>query len=250
MIFKIAWRNIWRNPTRSFVVMGAIIVGIWSIIFLMGMVFGMTDSYVNNAIDNEISHIQIHHKEFPKEKESKYYLQNIDQLLAESKEVDGVKAVSSRSLTNAMIASGRGTRGIRVSGVEPEKEKMVTNIHEGVTEGEYLPEGKRNPLLISESLAEKLKVKIRSKIVLTFQSLDGEITAGAFRVTGLFDSGNNMYDDGIVFVRQSDLNALLGMENIAHETAFYLEDISMLDTVQNTLIAKYPDLLVQSFGWV
>ena len=30
MIFKVAWRNIWRAKVRSFIVIGSIAVGIWA----------------------------------------------------------------------------------------------------------------------------------------------------------------------------------------------------------------------------
>ena len=41
---------------------------------------------------------------------------------------------------------------------------------------------KNNPILIGEALAEKLKVKLQSKVVLTFQDTENTIISGAFRV--------------------------------------------------------------------
>ncbi len=247
MLFKISWRNIWRNPTRSFVVIGAIIVGVWSVIFLASVAAGMMDSYVESAIDNEISHIQIHHPEFIKEKESRYYLEDIDQLIEKAASTEGVSAVSARSLTNAMIASGKSTRGIRVAGIIPDLEKKVTGISEKITEGEYLNDQGKNPVLVSKVIAQKLNLKMRSKVVLTMQTLEGEITAGAFRVAGIFESGNNMYDETIVFVRFGDLNRILGKENIGHELAIRVESLSLLDTTQVMLQQAMPDQLVQTY---
>ncbi len=247
MILKVAWRNIWRNPTRSFVVMGAIIVGVWSIIFLSGMVIGMIDSYVNNAIKNEVSHLKIQHKEFPKEKESKYYLNDIARISKEVATIDGVKAASYRSLTNAMIASGRSNRGVRVTGVVPDLEKDVSGIDDNIVEGDYFAKKKRNQILISKRLATKLKVKLRSKLVLTFQNLNGDITSGAFRVSGLFDTRNNPFDEGVVFVRQKDLNRLLGKENIGHEVAILIDELKQLDTLQTRLKGLFPGLLVRNY---
>jgi putative ABC transport system permease protein len=247
MLFKISWRNIWRNPTRSLVVIGAIIVGVWSVIFLASVAAGMMDSYVESAIDNEISHIQIHHPEFTREKESKYYLEDIDQLIEKAAATDGVTAVSARSLTNAMIASGKSTRGIRIAGVMPELEREVTGISKKMVEGEYLNGKGRSPILVSQVTAEKLKLKMRSKVVLTMQTLDGEITAGAFRVAGIFESGNNMYDETIAFVRYVDLNNILGKENIGHELALRVESLPVLDTTQVMLSQAMPDLSVQTY---
>lgn len=247
MVLKIAWRNIWRNPTRSFVVMGAIIVGIWSIIFLMGMVFGLINSYVDNAIKNGVSHIKIQQKEFIKEKENKYFIDDIARYRNEVVKIDGIKSASYRTLTNAMIGTSRGSRGVSVVGIVPDLEKNVSGVSEKMKEGDYFAKKRKNQILIGKRLADKLKMKMRSKIVLTFQNLDGDITAGAFRVSGIFDTRNNLYDESVVFIRQSDLNKLLGKEKIGHEIAIVTEDLKLLDTIQSNLKSKYPELSVRTY---
>jgi ABC-type lipoprotein release transport system permease subunit len=211
------------------------------------MVTGMADSYVDNAINNEVSHMQIHHPEFIKEKESKYYLENIEEIISQCENQMGVQAVSARSLSNAMIASSKSTRGIRVSGIMPEREKMVTGISEKMVEGEYLSDKGKNPIIVSKVIAKKLKLKLRSKVVLTMQTLEGDITAGAFRVCGIFESGNNLYDESIVFVRHKELNKVLGKEGVGHELALKLDNLQTIDTTQTILTQALPDLTVQSY---
>ena len=50
MLLTIAWRNIWRSRTRSLVVIGAIVMGIWALVFMISFTVGMVKSYVDNAI--------------------------------------------------------------------------------------------------------------------------------------------------------------------------------------------------------
>ena len=69
MIFKMSWRNIWRNPLRSLVVMGSIMVGTWAIIALLSFSFGMVKSHVNNAIELETSNLQLHQPRFNEDQE-------------------------------------------------------------------------------------------------------------------------------------------------------------------------------------
>lgn len=247
MILKIAWRNIWRSITRSLVVIGAIVIGIWSIIFLVGMVNGMIESYIDNAIKNEVSHIKIHHPEFIKDKESKYYISDIASVKKAIDTISGVKAVSYKTIINAMIGSSHSSRGISTVGVVPKDEANVSGVSERIVEGEYLSDKKKNQILISKRLAEKLKVKLRSKVVLTFQDLENEITMGAFRVVGLFDTGNYMYDESVVFVRQKDINKLLGMNGYGHEVAILLDDLSDMDRVQQSIAKLSPNLLVRNY---
>ncbi len=247
MIIKIAWRNIWRNIMRSLVVIGAIIIGIWSIIFLVGMVNGMIESYINNAIKNEVSHIKIHHPDFINDKESKYFISDITAIKNEVDSITGVKAVSYKTITNAMISSSHAGRGIMAIGVVPKYETNVSGVSQKMIAGKYLTDTKKNQILISKRTAKKLKVKLRSKVVLTFQNLDNEITMGAFRVVGMFETGNNIYDESIVFVCQKDLNTLLDINGNGHEVAILIDDLSELDSIQAKISKMYPDLLVRNY---
>ncbi len=247
MILTMAWRNIWRSKTRSMVVMGAIILGVWAVIFLISFSSGMVNSYINNAIENETSHIQIHNPAFLKDMEVRYHIGDPEAKLQAVEREAGVRAATLRSLTNAMLASSKGARGVRIRGIELQAEAAVSNLHEKIVEGKYLEEEERNPILVSRRLADKLKVKLRSKVVLTFQDLEGEITAAAFRISGLFDSGNTPFDESMAFIRRKDLNRLLGSETLAHEVALLLEDPGTLDATTVALRSQLPRDTVETY---
>lgn len=248
MLLKIAWRNIWRSRTRSLVVIGAIVIGVWAEIFLMSFSSGMMKSYINNAIRDELSHIQFHHPGFPEEKEVVFYFEDATGLLERLGAEDQVQAATVRSLANAMISSAKGARGVQVKGIVPEMEARVTQLDKKIVEGNYFEEGKSNQIIISRSLAEKMNVKLRSKLVLTFTNLDGELTAGAFRVVGLFQTENLMFDNALVFTTHHDFNRILGKDDIAHEAALFLNDPDLSDTIAQVLQAKYPEFLVESYN--
>lgn len=252
-----AWRNIWRNTTRSLVVIGAVAIGIWAAIALSGFAAGMMKSYINNSVQHIISHIQVHHPGFLEEYDVEYALRDapaVEQLIRSE---PGVEAVSVRSLSSAMISSAKGARGVRVKGIVPGDEARVNALDEKIREGEYLSDEMKNPLLISTDLAEKLNVKLRSKVVLTFQDMEGEITAAAFRIAGLFDTGNNPFDEAHVFVRRDDLNRLLEPANsssydippgaLAHEIALMAGDVRQVDAIAESLQKKLPGLDVQTY---
>ena len=247
MITIIAWRNIWRNKVRSLVVMGAIVLGIWAVIFAMAFMFSLNRGFINNSIEHQYSHIQLHHPEYKKDQEVKYLIENSKSTLDQVRSIGLVKAVSSRLLSSGMIASSKSSMGILIKGVDPESEAAVTKLDEKVTDGTYFEGVKRNPMLISEKLGEKLQVKLRSKVVLTFQDLNGEITAAAFRVVGFYNTGFAQYDERNVFVRGADLAGLLGTTDASHEIAIYLHDPEMVESTVALLKNDHGKLLVE--GW-
>lgn len=232
---------------RSFVVSGSVMIGVWALIALLSFSFGMVKSYVNNAIRIETSHIQIHHTEFKEDQEVIYYLENPEEQLATIRQNELVQAATSRSIVNGMLATSRGARGVTIKAVSPEHELKVTRFAEKMTQGEYLDTDGNNPILISERLAEKLKLQLRKKVVLQFQDLQGQIIAGAFRISGLFNSGNAPFDESNVFVLQNDLNRLLGNGSIAHEIAIFLNDPQNLLKAESDFKSDFPSLLVENY---
>lgn len=248
MIINIAWRNIWRSQTRSWVVIGAIIIGIWALIFMISFTEGMVNSYIDNAIENSVGHLQVHKEEFKEDSEITYFFTPTADEIQSLSQIDGVQGVSARTKVNAMVGSSRSTYGVQIQGIDADKEQTVTRLSEQMIDGKYLPEKGKNPITVGEALAKKLKIKLRSKVVLTFQDLEGNITAGAFRVSGIFKTGTKPYDEGTAFVRRSDLNSILGQEGIAHELSFFLSDPSQLASVQKQAKTILPNLLVETYS--
>ena len=171
MILAVAWRNIWRSKTRSLVILIAICLGLASGIFYMAFYKGMVDQRINTAIKTEASHIQIHHKNYLNNPDKKFLIENTDSVVDVIRSVPGIKAVSSRSIVNTMVQSPTTGSGVKVTGLVPEDEKQVTNVYSKLIEGSYFEDGKRNPIVIGKKLADKLKVRLKSKVVITFQDM-------------------------------------------------------------------------------
>ena len=160
----------------------------------------------------------------------------------------GVKAATVRLIVNSMIASAETGSGVQVMGVDPEDESQVTNLHEKILEGAYFEGARHNPIIIGRKLAVKLNVNVRSKVVLTMQQVDGEITRAQFKVAGIFKTSNSIYDEMTVFVRKTDLTHLIGMDNASgHEIAVLLEDDRTYNDMKDKISASYKYLDVKSW---
>lgn len=236
MILSIAWRNVWRNKVRSLVVIFAVTVGIFAGVWSAAFFKGMMDQRVEKVIKTELSNIQVHNPDFRKAAEFSNYIPDAVQLSEKIAHISNISGVSARILVQSMVSSAETATGVSIFGVEPEKEKMVTNIYQKIIEGTYLEGDSKNPVVIGKKLAEKLNVKLRSKIILTAQDLDNNIVSGAFRVIGIYSTNNNIYDEGRIFVRFSDLQKLTGFPaNAGHEIAISLTSNELLAESQNEI---------------
>ncbi len=90
---------------------------------------------------------------------------------------------------------------MEIHGIVPSDERLISSISSDMVEGAYFPASKKNEILIGEKLAEKLGVRLHSKIVLTFQSNTGDLTSGSFRIAGIFRSRNTGFDEMTVFTQ-------------------------------------------------
>lgn len=240
MLLLIAWRNIWRNHTRSLVVIAAISVGILAISLAVGFINSLSDSFIRNAIRHDYSHLQVHHPQFRQEPELRFSLSDSKNISRNLQQNTAVQAFSERVLLNGMIASSRASNGVQIYGISPQQEAAVTALDSLLVEGSYFTGNTRNAILLSQELAGKLKATIRTKLVLTFQDIAGNVVAGSFRVEGIFDSPSPRLNEGAVYVRRQDLSPLLGTDTLSHELGILLRNNAQVPGVALELRRTWP----------
>lgn len=247
MLLSISWRNIWRHPARSGVLMGAIIAGLWAGILVSALTNGWIHQRFVNLIQEEITHAQVHHPEFLTEREPWMHIGDADKVFTFLDNDDRIVSWSARTLSDGMIQSPLTSSGVQIRGIQTDRERSTTTFHENMTEGDYLDSDLRNPVLLGERLADKLNVEIGNRIVLTFQDLDNEITSGSFTISGLFRTASNPYDERHVFVRAEDLQSLLGDETAFHEIAMMLQDEELSNRVAADLNHEFENIAAQTW---
>ncbi len=212
MLLSIAWKNVWRNKFRSLIVILSITIGLLGGLFYLAFSNGMVQHQIGSAIETEISNIQLHHPTFLINNELKYSISNPEEKIKKIKSLTNVKATSSRIKSMAMISSAVTGTGTTINGIDIIEEKEVSNIYTKIIKGSYFERKIRNPIVISKKLASKLKVKVKSKVVVTIQDVFGNITYGAFKVVGIFSTHNSMFDLANTFVIKKDLADLIQID--------------------------------------
>lgn len=246
MLFLIAWRNLWRNRTRSLVILLSVAVGLWAGAFIVAFYYGVGKGRLRIAIDREISHIQVHHHSFGDDMEARFNFSE-DSMLTALKNLPQVKAYSLRSVTSGMLANASGSRGVKIVGVDGAAEDATRSLQSFVKEGTYLEAGTAHRILVGKRLSEKLKIPVGGKVVLTFLDTANDLTSGAFRVCGLYTSENSVQDEQNVFVLKTELDELLGTSQRAHEAAVLLQNDDDLEASLGQLKTSLPSLKVETW---
>jgi putative ABC transport system permease protein len=248
MIGTIAWRNVWRNPRRSGILIGAIAFGIWAALLEMALMNGMAEQQVEAAVRTRTSHLQIHAPGFRGHQDVGLFIPQGDSLLSALPRLDGVEAVAGRAVLNAMASSATTSRGVVVYGVDPAAERNLTDVPEKMVAGAYFPADRRNAAVIGRRLADKLGIRLGQKLVLTGQGGDGSISAGAFRVVGIFQTVNSAFDQSTVFVERGDLARSFALGDRLYEIAVRVRGMDEVDDMAERLRRAYPGLDVATWA--
>ena len=261
-LINLAWKNIWRNKVRSGVILTAIALGLFSGTFMLSFMQGWIMGTVNDDIKSQYSHIQIHHADFLANNDiNAYFDRNAvaeklehgcrgEACLALAQHLTPTSIAYRLNLTG-MLASAHNAIGVTAKGVFADEEIQVTDVWQHIpdTMGNFFDNDLRMAVVISSRTADKLRVRLRSRIVFTFQDVNGDMQSLAFRVGGIYRTTNAMFDESHVFVRYDDIFPYTGLpEGAVHESAILLPDIETSNTVLPQLQSLFPDMSVRDWS--
>ncbi len=223
--------------------MAAVIIGVWSMVFLSALMRGMSENMFENGISILTGDLQIHQKGYRSDPVIENSMSNpgeVKRVLAETLP-EGARWAS-RIRVNAIAQNARHSAGITFVGVDPDKEKYVSFIKPAaVSEGKYLSEGDQRRILVGKALLEKFETRIGHKIVIMAQDTNGEIASKAFRIGGVFRSELSSTEKQYVFVSKDAAKELLRLSSGISEFAVLLEDHKRVDQIAGRIAEKLPE---------
>jgi len=177
------------------------LIGVTALDFILSMMNGF-EKEVRSRIIGTTAHVSV----FSTYNEG---IENYQELIPGIKEVKHVETVAPYIYYKAAIASKTGSDGIVVRGIDPEKERLVTDLERNLKVGSlYLePEGDELPgILLGATLADRLGVESGDNVVL-FSLKEGSLTTGwsqpkasKLKVKGIFETGMYEYDASLVYI--------------------------------------------------
>jgi len=219
IILRLAWRNLWRNHRRTLIMLAAIVVGSWAMIFMTALMRGMVDDMVSDGISVLPGHVQIHHPDFRDDPTISNVIAPPDGELLQTLERTEVVAWATRVRVPAVISSERDTRGVTLVGIEPDRERGISFVAGDMAEGRFLESRDDKGLVVGRKLVEKMETGLGKRVVIMSQDQENEIADRGFRIVGIFDSKMNQYEEGFVFAGEGTIQDLLGVGDAVSEVA-------------------------------
>lgn len=250
MHLQLGWRNIWRNPRRTTVIMIAVVIGVWSMIFMGGFHRGMINQMVETGITTLTGHIQVHHTGYrndPAIENSIAEPEVVERALEKHLPLESLWA--SRVRVNAVVSNARHSGGVTMVGIDPAREAEVSFVGQAVKEGDYLRSDDEHGILVGKALADKFETKLGRKLVLMSQDTGGEIASRAFRIVGIFESEMEATEKQFAFVTLTSARHMLKLDKGISEFCVVLSDRHQVNQVAESLADVLPPSNYEVHTW-
>ena len=224
VLFRLAWRNLWRNHRRTVIMLGAIGVGVWAMIFMTALTRGMVDQMITDSIGVLPGHVQMHHPNYQDDPSIANRISISEADLKEKFDAAGFTAWASRVRVPAIITSERESRGVTLLGVDPSAEREISFFDYEEVEGRFLEDAADNGIVIGAELAETLETEIGKRIVLMSQDPDNDIADRGFRIVGIYSASTKAVEEAYAFVGKTTAQKMLRIGNATTEVVFLGDD--------------------------
>lgn len=225
IVSKLAWRNLWRNHRRTLIMMTAIAVGVWAMIFMTALMRGMVNDMIRDGIEALPGTVQGHHPDYRDDPSINNLLPVTDAEISKTFGSQSFIGWASRVRVPGIVSSEQDSRGVTLFGVNPAEEATLSAIGTTIAEGRQLADVNDNGVVIGRKLAEKLDTELGKRIVLMSQDPDNEIADRGYRIVGLFEASLASNEEMMVFVARKTLQDMLGIESGVSEVAVVGNDL-------------------------
>ena len=250
ILIKIAWRNVWRNPRRSWVLISAIALGVFTFLGALGYMGALTSSMINSAIELQGGHLQVASKGYFQNPDPHNRIQakaSLETLLDDIQEVTYSPTVAFAG----MVTSAEQAAGVLIHGIDPDTYNTILPLGDRLIEGAYLEANSRTAdILISAQLADQLNVLPGEKIVLMANDVENELAQAAFRISGLFRTSSSEFDKTNLFIPLHQAQSMIGYaEGEISVMAVRLVRNAELDGVHADLASKIGAENLELLSW-
>ena len=241
VLSRLAWRYLWRNHRRTIIMLSAISVGVWAMIFMTALTRGMVDQMVSDGISVIPGHVQIHNPGYLDDPSVNNRIAYSDAELAERFGDLDFEAWASRVRVPAVITSERESRGVTLLGIDPAAEQAFSFVDYDAVEGRFLESADDNGIVIGAKLANTLETRVGKRVVLMSQDPDNDLADRGFRVVGLFEANMEAYEEAYVFIGKKTAQKLLRIGDSTTEVVFLGDDYRNVEPVYEKVAAAVDD---------
>ena len=250
LVFRLAWRNLWRQPRRTWLTTGAMMFSNTLLVFLISLQFGMYGLMIDNTLQAFTGHLQIQAPGYIDDEKMRQTVDDIAPLAESLRRHFESDSIAARATAFALVSSEERSYGIAVVGVEPSFEHNVSTLPGLVKEGQFLGAPDAAEIVIGAALARNLRVKLGDELTLIGSGRDGSFAAVVVNIIGIFDSGIADFDRSITEIPLALFQDVFYMDGSGHHIVINLpliDDVPIVKSQVEALLPAGQDLVVHDW---
>lgn len=249
LLFKLGWRNVWRNKRRLLLTLAAIAFATFATLGMRGIQLGTYEININNVVHLFSGYLQIQHEGYQKNPSLKLNFIPDSSLYSKIESVSLIKSFAPRVYGDGLISCKENSFGAAVFGIDPAREKDVTKILDRLNDGRFFSSDTTNEVVLGYKLLENLKAKIGDDVVILTQGYDGSMGNLKFRIIGSVKVGSPQMDAMTAFIGLRKSQELLALTNRIHAIVINIGSIEDLQNVKNELTKKMNNNKLAVLTW-
>ena len=226
---RLAWRNLWRNPRRTWLTIGAMVFSNALLVFMISIQFGMYELMIDNTLQAFTGHMQVQAPGYKDDLKMRQVVPDAESLANRLRRELDLETITVRSAAFALVSSADRSYGIQIFGVDPERETEVSSIPGLIKEGRFPTDRNAQEIVVGKVLARNLKVGLGDELTLLGSGRDGSFAAAVAEVVGIFDSGVIDLDRSIAEIPLGFFDDVFYMDGAAHSVVIVTPGLSVIE---------------------
>ncbi|MGD8502137.1 MAG: ABC transporter permease [Syntrophobacterales bacterium] len=190
MIVRLAWRSIWRNRRRTLITVLSIGFGLTCAIFFIAIGEGVYTQLIDQVVRMQAGHITLENPKYRDAPAVDLWIKAPESLRSQIESLPQVERTKLIILGQGIARSGSGNVSATLMGIEPSVELETSPLARHMVDGRYLNDEDGPWVVIGSELAQRLKLGVGKKMVLTTNDAAGNLVDELCRVRGIFETGS------------------------------------------------------------
>jgi len=252
IFLRIAWRNVWRQRRRTFLIAGAMGVIVMMLMVYDGVIVGYEQAIYGNAIQVMGGNIQVHAPGYGNKSDSKPLLplENPDAVVQAVNSHPNVVMAAKRIITGGLVTNREGAFAVTIVGLETEKEARVSIEAQNISSGRFLVPDDGDMVVIGQGLATAMEVEVGDRITMAGKSTHEQARQRTMTVVGVYDLGVAAVEKDRIFISLSEAQRLFGLDGQVTEVVVSLDQLGKEPGVVETLNTKLHGYEVETWETV
>ena len=248
LIVIMAWRNLWRNKSRTSIMIAATLFAVLLAVVMRSTQEGVYELQIKNLVGYHSGYLQVQNPAYDSEKTLDNSLLFDSSLEKKIQTISEVTAYTPRIESFVLAASSETTKGIMLTGSDPAKENDLTGLKKRVKEGSYFTKGSEG-IMIGKGLARYLKIGINDTLIFYGSGYHASSAVDKYPVVGILEFGSPQLNDNMAYMPLKASQNLFSATDLVTSVAINIENRKALLEVQSTIQSGLDNEVYQVKNW-